>query len=354
MKVLAVNSSPRVGTVSKTEMMLDRLVAGLREGGAEVEVVNLHKKKINYCVGCFTCWTKTPGSCAQKDDMTEELFPKYIESDLCVLATPLYHYTVNAQMKAFIERTLPVLEPFFVEREGVTTHPFRNSLPGTVILSGAAFPEPSVFDHMRSYVQFLFRDWLVAEIYRPSSESLSRGGSNAVVTDVFDALEQGGRELAKSKCISPETLGRIEQPLETFESMAPLTNLVWRTCINNGVTLGEFRKKRMRLRPDSVDSFLGLLAYGFKAKAAEDVSATIQYKFSEEVEGVCYVSVQDGVLDTGIGGLDEPDVTIEVPFEVWMDVLEGKSKVEELVADGRVRIEGDWSVLGQLKKAFRH
>ena len=115
MKVLAINSSARSDGISKTEMMLDALVEGMRDAGAEVEVVPLRKKKVNNCIGCFTCWTKTPGVCVHKDDMTNELFPKWLEADIAVYATPLYHFTVNASMKAFIERTLPILEPFMVQ-----------------------------------------------------------------------------------------------------------------------------------------------------------------------------------------------------------------------------------------------
>jgi multimeric flavodoxin WrbA len=93
-------------------MMLDALVQGMRDAGAEVETIHLREKKIKNCIGCFTCWTKTPGVCVQKDDMTNELFPKSLEADLVVYATPLYHFTVNATLKAFIERTLPMVEPF--------------------------------------------------------------------------------------------------------------------------------------------------------------------------------------------------------------------------------------------------
>lgn len=76
MKVLALNSSPRGEGQSKTELMLTHLVKGMHKAGAEVEVVDLRKKSIKQCIGCFTCWTKTPGVCIHKDDMTQELFPK--------------------------------------------------------------------------------------------------------------------------------------------------------------------------------------------------------------------------------------------------------------------------------------
>lgn len=251
MRILALNSSPRTGTVSKTELMLDRLVDGMREKGADVEVVNLHKKKIDYCIGCFTCWTKTPGKCVLKDDMATELLPKYLECDLCVLATPLYHYTLNAQMKAFIERTLPIIEPFFVFENGATTHPKRQPLPATVVLSGAAFPEPSVFDQLRPYVRFLFGDTLVAEIYRPASEMLTDSGPTDSVADVLAALTQAGRELVETTTVSPATLSRIEQPIADFEDMAPFANRVWQICIDKGITLAEFRKLRKRLRSEA-------------------------------------------------------------------------------------------------------
>jgi multimeric flavodoxin WrbA/putative sterol carrier protein len=353
MKVLAVNSSPRVGTVSKTEIMLDALVEGMRENGAQVDVVNLHKKKINYCVGCFTCWTKTPGKCAQKDDMSEELFPMYLESDLCVLATPLYHYTVNAEMKAFIERTLPVVEPFFVERNGVTTHPLRQQLPATVLLSGAGFPEMSVFDQLKSYVRFLFGESLVAEIYRPAAEMLARAGSNAEAADVVTALSQAGKELVDKKKIEPKTLSRIEQPLTDYERMAPLTNLVWQTCIDRGITLGEFRKKRIRLRPDSIESFLGMLEYGFKSKGADDVNAKIQYRFSGEVVGDCYISVEAGKLSTSLGTAEDADVMIETPFEIWMDILTGEADATTLLKQGKYRVSGDMMLMSKLRGLFR-
>ena len=57
--MLAINSSPRGDRQSKTALMLNHLVQGMRDAGAEVDVVNLRTKKIQNCIGCFTCWTKT-------------------------------------------------------------------------------------------------------------------------------------------------------------------------------------------------------------------------------------------------------------------------------------------------------
>ncbi len=65
MKVFAVNSSARTGADSKTQIMLEALIEGMAGAGAKVEVINL--------VGCFSCWTRTPGKCIHKDDMSEDV-----------------------------------------------------------------------------------------------------------------------------------------------------------------------------------------------------------------------------------------------------------------------------------------
>ena len=210
-----------------------------------------------------------------------------------------------------------------------------------------------MFDQLKSYVRFLFGVSLVAELYRPAAENLARAGSNAEAADVLDALTQAGRELVESRKVRPETLSRFEQPLTDFDGMAPLTNLVWRTCIDRGITLGEFRKKRIRLRPDNIESFLGLLQYGYKSKGAGDINAKIQYRFSGDVEGDCFVSITSGKLETGLGTVDCPNVTIDTPFEVWMDILTGEADGQALAAQGKYKVAGDVLLLGQLGGLFR-
>jgi multimeric flavodoxin WrbA len=175
MKILALNSSPRIKGQSKTELMLSHLVAGMEEAGARVEVVHLRNKKIKNCVGCFNCWTKSPGRCIHRDDMAEELFLKFIESDIAIFATPLYHYTMNATLKAFIERTLPVLEPFIQDKKGVSYHPLRLRHPAVVVLSVAGFSEMLVFDQLSNHMRFMYNKGLIAEIYRPAAEAFVLG-----------------------------------------------------------------------------------------------------------------------------------------------------------------------------------
>jgi len=75
---------------------------GAEEAGHHTEKVFLKDKKINYCTGCGTCFNT--GKCSQKDDMAEVL-DKMISANVIVMATPVYFYTMCAQMKTLIDRT---------------------------------------------------------------------------------------------------------------------------------------------------------------------------------------------------------------------------------------------------------
>ena len=66
MKILAINGSPK-GKKSSTYIMVESFFKGAIEKGAETFHVLLSEKKINNCMGCFTCWNKTPGKCIFDD-----------------------------------------------------------------------------------------------------------------------------------------------------------------------------------------------------------------------------------------------------------------------------------------------
>ena len=100
-RVLILSSSPRKGGNSDT--LCDRFLAGATEAHHRVEKVSLVEKKIGYCTGCYSC--RGSGKCIQKDDMAEVL-DSMIAADVIVLATPVYFYTMCAQMKTVIDRTV--------------------------------------------------------------------------------------------------------------------------------------------------------------------------------------------------------------------------------------------------------
>src|SRR5208337_823330 len=111
--VMAINGSSRKEN-SSTYHILNPLLEGMRAAGATTEVVHLGHLKIKPCLGCFLCWVKTPGKCVQRDDMAD-VFERFVQADLLVFGTPLYHFNVSGLMKNFIDRSLPCAEPWLVE-----------------------------------------------------------------------------------------------------------------------------------------------------------------------------------------------------------------------------------------------
>ncbi len=99
-RVLILSSSPRKGGNSDT--LCDRFLEGAAKAGHQVEKVFLGDRDIRYCTGCGAC-VKT-GQCPQKDDM-EGLLERMVQADVLVMATPVYFYTMAAQMKTLIDRT---------------------------------------------------------------------------------------------------------------------------------------------------------------------------------------------------------------------------------------------------------
>jgi FMN-dependent NADH-azoreductase len=352
MRIVAFNSSPRGGGQSKTELMLNYLIEGMRNAGADAEVVNLREKNIKNCIGCFTCWTKTPGKCLHKDDMTKELFPKWLKSDMVVYATPLYYHFINSLMSTFLERTLPAIQPFFERAEGKTYHPLRHKLPSIVLLSVCGFPEDSEFDALSEFVnRTRHKDIkIVAEIYRPAAETMTSDFLQDKINDILEATKSAGKELVLSGTVLPETMARIRQPLIDHQTFADLGNIYWKTCIAEGVTPKEFREKELVPRPDSIESFMLLLPFGLHSEAVGQRKVILQFNFSGELTDSCYFIIDKCNVDAKRGSVEKPDVTIETPFGLWMDIMTRKADGQQMFMEQKYRVDGDISLMIQLFK----
>lgn len=100
-KVLILSGSPRKN--GNSDILCDEFMRGALESGNAVEKIRVAEKKIGYCLGCYVC--EKTGACAIKDDMAE-ILQKMIDSDVLVLASPVYFYSIDAQLKALIDRTV--------------------------------------------------------------------------------------------------------------------------------------------------------------------------------------------------------------------------------------------------------
>ena len=99
-KVLILSSSPRRN--GNSDLLCNEFMRGAAEAGHQVEKIFLKDKHINYCTGCSVC-SMYGKPCPQKDDAAE-VVEKMIAADVIVMATPVYFYTMSAQMKTLIDR----------------------------------------------------------------------------------------------------------------------------------------------------------------------------------------------------------------------------------------------------------
>ncbi len=100
-KVLILSASPRKG--GNSDLLCDQFMKGTIESGNQVEKIFIQDKKINFCLGCMAC-QQNGGGCVQHDDM-DEILEKMIQADVLVMATPIYFYNMDAQLKLLIDRT---------------------------------------------------------------------------------------------------------------------------------------------------------------------------------------------------------------------------------------------------------
>ena len=99
-KVLILSGSPRKG--GNSDILCDQFAKGALEMGNEVEKIRVAEKKISPCTGCYFC-RNSGGKCALNDDMGD-ILQKIIDCDVLVLSSPVYFYSMCAQLKTVIDR----------------------------------------------------------------------------------------------------------------------------------------------------------------------------------------------------------------------------------------------------------
>ena len=101
--VLVITTSLRAK--SNSDFLAERLVAGAKDAGHQVEHISLKGKTIGFCIGCMSC-QKTQ-KCALEDDAVE-IAEKVKNADTLVFVTPIYYYEMSGQMKTLLDRMNPL------------------------------------------------------------------------------------------------------------------------------------------------------------------------------------------------------------------------------------------------------
>jgi multimeric flavodoxin WrbA len=150
MKVLGLFGSPRRG--GNTDLLLEEALKGAQTEGAEIERLYLTDFNITPCRECLQCYND--GHCIILDDM-QKIYPKLLEADIIILASPIFFYNVTAWAKALIDRCQAlwsrkyILKDELLGKEGKRRKGFFISVGGTKgqrVFEGAILTAKYFFD----------------------------------------------------------------------------------------------------------------------------------------------------------------------------------------------------------------
>jgi len=147
LRILGIMGSPRLG--GNTDLLLDAALSGARSQGAEVEKIVVDKLNISPCREHYGCLED--GNCIIRDDM-DALYPKLLDADGIVVASPMFFYGITAQLKALIDRCQALW---------ARKHVLKQSWPGAgrkgaFIAVGATRGE-TLFDGSIATVKYFFK-----------------------------------------------------------------------------------------------------------------------------------------------------------------------------------------------------
>jgi multimeric flavodoxin WrbA len=111
------------------------LISKLTEKGWTVEAIELREKQIAGCLGCFGCWIKSPGVCVI-DDYGREIAKKVVQTDLLVWLTPVTFGGYSSELKKALDRSIPILLPYFESYQGQIHHKMRYERSPKLLIIG--------------------------------------------------------------------------------------------------------------------------------------------------------------------------------------------------------------------------
>jgi len=394
MKVLALNGSPRM-KASSTYHMFKPFLEGMEAAGAETEVIHIRRLCLEPCIGCYTCWARTPGVCIHDDSMAGAL-EKFNSADMVIFGTPLYHFTMSGIMKDFVDRLLPRLEPWLIPHPrvaGVTSHPERVHKPEKVFLiSPCGFPE---FDHFESLVATFkhiarMENWeYVGELLRPGAEPLSRRSLQGLFTHYYDLVRQAGEQVARQGHIADELQAELRKDLfpggkQAFYDMAAS---YW-TGQMDRFKVPEEMRYAVPLLAEELDStpyappdaevesadiaqiegrfyvsnayMMQYLAGIYDPKAVPELEATIQIHFIppkvdfDPGPADRYLKINGGHCTAHQGQTPFPTLSISTPHEVWQDIGSGEIDGMGAFEDGRFEASGSMQLLADFPRLFQY
>lgn len=231
MKILVLNGSPKAEK-SNTLNITKAFISGF-PSDTDVEYINLYKLNIKPCVGCFSCWSKTPGSCVIRDDM-QELYGKIKAADIIIESFPLYFFGMPSQLKAMTDRCLPFMLPYMgnlVKDKNASFHELRDEKmheKRLVVISTCGYvDEKPMFPALLKEYDLICGDGNYTAILCPEGELFIAEKAKRQREGYLADIKAAGAEFAQNLALSEKTKERISKPILSPKGFETITLAHW-------------------------------------------------------------------------------------------------------------------------------
>lgn len=354
MRVLVLNGSPR-GAKSNTMQLTNAFLEGMKKAAeCEIEVVAVCQKNIRDCLGCFGCWTKTPGKCVIADDM-EQILAAYLAADIVVWSFPLYYYGMPSRTKALMDRLLPLNLPYMqVSADGKDCgHPSRYDMSGKryALLSTCGFyKKENNYDALERQFEILYGNDNLVKILCPEGELFAQPQLKARCGEYLKFVEQAGYEWLQSGQVSAQTTEKLDRLLYPAEVFVELADASWDIAGDDGSAgkpagqagvSGSKAAKLMR----QMAALYNPTVYG------KDL--TLEFYFTDLDETYQLSAKGDKCrMLTKENGFETYTTRIETPFDLWTDISMGKVNGAQAMMEQKYKTLGNFDVMLCMDKMF--
>ena len=137
-KIMILSSSPRAK--GNTNTVVGWVSQGARAAGAEVDIIDTAKLDygVNGCTACMGCQKSDKYECVIKDEASP-LIARVPEYEVLVLASPIYFFGVNAQLKLFMDRMYSLAK--FNPATGEMTHRLKRGALALIATAGGGLED---------------------------------------------------------------------------------------------------------------------------------------------------------------------------------------------------------------------
>ncbi len=345
MKILVVRGNPRVGGVC--ERLADIFVSALKTEGAEVLDFDITRAKVSVCRGCFACTRSENHACVIHDDM-EKVRNFLSSADALVCISPVYFYSMSAQMKTFFDRCFPFVCGYGIdtktgERKNDLT--FENNRKKFITISVASGRLESSFSAMSQTYRTIadaFGFEYCADIRRAESPYFTSLGTNSRRVDkILFAFSQIGKEFAKFGKISAETLKIAEQNLSpNDEIFTKKAKIFWE--LSKIERVGVLRAVEMK------NDIRALISKLRNSNFLDDIQkVSIKFFFIDSGESVFAEFSKKELFITDIQCTDF-DVEFRLNSTLFQDLLTRRIEINFALESGRAMLNGDSAVVKKI------